>query len=350
MARQVAVLEAREAVVRATADPVGRGAGWLALRRQAPSYVRYLRPWITGVGFDGAIPAISEHRATLHAYITKAEDQLATFDEETLALARAQLGLRIAVIGKGGVGKTVIASTLARLLARDGRNVLAADLDTNPGMAMSLGMPPTDAGLPLEAVEEDPGANYGWQLATGLAPTDAVDRFATPGPDGIHFIGVGKITSAFKLAAKQSVPALVQILLGIGSPAWDVIADLEAGPTTPFERYHAFASDVMIVVGPAWSTALTARRLLPMVGDANPVVVANQCRDEIDHPGLEPLYRIPFDPAVTDAERRGLAPLDACPDAPAIEAIAELAALVVAPGGQGSCRVGGPRAQGGGGT
>ncbi len=207
-------------------DSVARCAGWLALGRQAPSYVRYLRPWMAGVGFD------------------------------------------------------VIASTLARLLARRGRNVLAADLDTNPGLAMSLGMPRTDAGLSAKAVEEHPGANYGWQLASGLTPPDAVARFSTRGPDGVHFLGVGKITSPNKSAAMQSVAAIVQILLGVGSPDWDVIADLEAGPTTPFERYHAFASDVMVVVGPAWRSAMTARRLLPMVADSNAIIVENRFRDE----------------------------------------------------------------------
>ncbi len=158
IARQIAVLDAREREVRDMSDSVARCAGWLALGRQAPSYVRYLRPWMAGVGFD------------------------------------------------------VIASTLARLLARRGRNVLAADLDTNPGLAMSLGMPRTDAGLSAKAVEEHPGANYGWQLASGLTPPDAVARFSTRGPDGVHFLGVGKITSPNKSAAMQSVAAIVQIL------------------------------------------------------------------------------------------------------------------------------------------
>jgi CO dehydrogenase maturation factor len=279
---------------------------------------------MAGVGFDGAVPAIAEHRAALQSEITRADAELGRFDQQTLGLARQRLGLRLAVIGKGGAGKTVISSTLARLLARRGRKVLAADLDTNPGMAMSLGMAPTEAGLPDEAIEEHLGANYGWQLATGVTPTEAVRRFTMPGPDGIHFLGVGKIASSTKMAAKQSVPAIVQILLGLGSADWDIIADLEAGPTTPFERYHGFASDVMVVVGPAWRSAMTARRLLPMVADANPIIVASQYHDEPDHPGLAPVARIPFDPEVAEAERRGLSPLDACPDAPAMQAIAAL--------------------------
>ena len=43
--------------------------------------------------------------------------------------------MRVAFVGKGGSGKSTIAGTIARLLARDGDNVLALDVDTLPGLA-----------------------------------------------------------------------------------------------------------------------------------------------------------------------------------------------------------------------
>lgn len=228
-------------------------------------------------------------------------------------------------MGKGGAGKTFITGTLARSLARQGRQVLAVDLDTNPGLALSLGVPPNDGGLPSKAVEEHPGAAYGWHLASGLSPAEAVDRFSIRGPDGVRFLGLGKMGSVDKEAPRRSVVALMQILLGFGAPGWDVIADMEAGPSTPFERYHSFSDEVMVVVGPAWRSALTARRLLSLVGPRSSGIVANRFRDEADHLGLAPLARIPFDPDVVEAERRGVAPLDACPGAPALHAVHQLA-------------------------
>ena len=48
--------------------------------------------------------------------------------------------LRVALVGKGGAGKSVIAGTLARILARRGHRVLALDVDTLPGLALSLGL------------------------------------------------------------------------------------------------------------------------------------------------------------------------------------------------------------------
>ncbi len=50
--------------------------------------------------------------------------------------------MKLAVVGKGGVGKTSISGTLARLLARRGRRVLAIDGDPNPNLALTLGVSP----------------------------------------------------------------------------------------------------------------------------------------------------------------------------------------------------------------
>jgi CO dehydrogenase maturation factor len=305
--------------------------GWLAVERQARSYLRHLATWLPSRGFVDARSEMERRQDAWEAVLDRARRELSGFDADAVDEARPRLGLRLAVVGKGGAGKTVISSTLTRLLARRDRKVLAADLDTNPGLAISLGLPPTEAGFPPEAVDEHPGAPYGWHLASGLTPLAAVERFATRGPDGVHFLGLGKIGSTDKEAAKQSVVALVQLLLDFGEPAWDVVADLEAGPTTPFERYHAFADDVAVVVGPAWRSAMTARRLLPMVAEGRTTtVVANRFGDQPDHPGLAPAVRIPFDPDVAEAERRGLPPLDACPDSPAIAAIGRLADRLVA--------------------
>src|SRR5579864_6677829 len=49
--------------------------------------------------------------------------------------------MRIAVAGKGGAGKTTIAATLARILARRGYHVSALDDDPNPNLAIALGVP-----------------------------------------------------------------------------------------------------------------------------------------------------------------------------------------------------------------
>ncbi len=232
--------------------------------------------------------------------------------------------MRVAVVGKGGVGKTTIAGTLARILARRGGRVVAVDLDPNPGLAWSLGIPLLDAGLPDEALREDANAPYGWRLAAELPATEAVERFARHGPDGVRYLSPGKIDGA-KHGVSRSLTAVREILSGLHPGDCDVIADLEAGPTTPFEGYHSFADRVLLVVSPGWSSALTARRLRPIVEDVPTTIVANRWGGQSQHRGLRAEVVIPTDPCIAEADRLGRAPLDHCSDSPAVRAIEALA-------------------------
>jgi len=329
MASRLAGLRDMEAGVLAITDHPDddwkRCRGWLGLVRQAGQLLELAEGSFKGRVARNLSEEATAHKTSLRSALHRAESRVATFDEDVRRLARERLGLRLALVGKGGAGKTATAATLARILARRGRNVLAADLDTNPGLAFSLGLPHDTNGLPAEAVEEHEGAAYGWQLASGLSPDDAVKRFAAQAPDGVRYLGVRKIDEPEKQAARQTVIAVLQILRGFSDPAWDVIADLEAGPTTVFEHYHGFADQVLLVVGPEWRSALTARRLLPVIGAIPTLVVSNRWRGADDHAGLVPAVRIPFDPAVIEAERLGLAPLDYCPGSPAVAAIEDLA-------------------------
>lgn len=328
-ARQASVVAELRGAAEAAAPGVDRCLAWMGVERQANRYLAELGAW-GGRRMQALDAERGAHREALEGAVDEACRQVAGADEATRNAARRRLGVRVAVVGKGGAGKTMVSATLARLVARRGRRILAADLDTNPGLAISLGLGAhTDGtGVPL-AVEEHAGAAYGWRLASGVSPAQVVDRYAVTAPDGVRFLSMGKIADVDKHAAKQSVVAVRQTLLGFGEPEWDVLGDMEAGPTTPFERYQAFADTVVLVVGPAWRSALTARRLLPIIGDMPVVVVANGFRGEPDHAGLEPAVRIPYDPEVVAAERLGVAPLDYCPDAPAVAAVEALADLLL---------------------
>ena len=72
--------------------------------------------------------------------------------------------MKVAITGKGGVGKTTLSSTLARLYADEGRTVLAADVDpdANLGLALGLTQDEVDAIVPISKmrtlVEERTGA------------------------------------------------------------------------------------------------------------------------------------------------------------------------------------------------
>ncbi|MCA1722217.1 MAG: AAA family ATPase [Actinobacteria bacterium] len=235
--------------------------------------------------------------------------------------------LRLAVVGNGGVGKSVIAGTLARLLARQGRRVLAVDLDPNPGLAFSLGLPVTDSGLPPEAVEERDDRMYGWGLARHLDPSTAAEQFALTAPDGVRYLSPGGIDRPDHLVS-HSAAAVREILAAMPS-GWDVIADVEAGTTTPAEGTLAFAQTLVAVVTSARKSALAARRITWLLPALPVLVVAGQDQGGPRGEGFEPHVRVPRDPAVADAEEAGLAPLDTCPDSPVIGAVGEIAQLLL---------------------
>ena len=73
--------------------------------------------------------------------------------------------MKIAVTGKGGVGKTTFAATLARLYAAEGRPVLAADVDPDANLGLALGFDEEtlDSIVPIskmrKLVEERTGAS-----------------------------------------------------------------------------------------------------------------------------------------------------------------------------------------------
>ncbi len=96
--------------------------------------------------------------------------------------------MKIAVVGKGGSGKTTTAAVLARTLARAGHPVVALDCDTNPNLGLSLGvgMDRTDALLTLrDAVGEETDHAHTWD--------EIVSRFGTDAPDGVRLAVVSKI-------------------------------------------------------------------------------------------------------------------------------------------------------------
>ncbi|MGH2901486.1 MAG: hypothetical protein ACRDMZ_22610, partial [Solirubrobacteraceae bacterium] len=116
------------------------------------------------------------------------------------------MALRVAVTGKGGAGKSVIAGTMARLLARQGVPVLALDSDLLPGLSLSLGSGPDPVRPPLTDASErkDTGRN-GW--VDGIDATVAAQRFAIDAPDGVRLLQRGKTgIEGFKamIAASQA--------------------------------------------------------------------------------------------------------------------------------------------------
>lgn len=117
-----------------------------------------------------------------------------------------------------------------------------------------------------------------------------------------------------------------------------VVADFEAGVGTLTRLGEEHVDTVVIVVEAtpkslevgARAAALAAERTVSRV-----VVVANRIRDDDDlqtvrsaFPGIE-VIGVPHDPKIVEADRKGIAPLDLDPEAPAVKALVGLASTLV---------------------
>ncbi len=97
--------------------------------------------------------------------------------------------MKVAVVGKGGSGKTTTSAVLARALSVRGHEVLALDCDTNPNLGLSLGVGDTEterlATLRQRLDEGDGEHAVSW--------ADVVERYGIDAPDGVRLSVITRI-------------------------------------------------------------------------------------------------------------------------------------------------------------
>ncbi|MHB8656496.1 MAG: nucleotide-binding protein [Solirubrobacteraceae bacterium] len=251
------------------------------------------------------------------------------------------MGMHVAILGKGGSGKSVVAGTLARVLARSGHEVLTLDSDMMPGLALSLGLGLDASAMLTDAVEKNDQGR--WRLRKGIGPVRAVKRYSVLAPDGVRHLQCGKLGPAGQPAIMASVNGYYQVIHRLPRSRtfqrWTIIGDLPAGPRQLAYRWAPFADTFVLMVEPSWKSALTARRIAAILRStpgASVLPVASKVTGASDRRAVEKMLgepvvtAIPADRAVAIAERAGLAPIDHAPGSPAVRAIETLAATLEA--------------------
>jgi len=248
--------------------------------------------------------------------------------------------MRVALVGKGGVGKSAVAGTFARLLARRGLPVLAVDSDPMPGLAYCLGIPIDDAPIPEDAVVERAEGEEGprFRLRPGLSAEQAVEVYAVLGPEGVRFLQFGKMRSGRDHFRSQF--AFRQIIAELPVDGWNLVGDLPGGTRQPFFGWGNFADTVLVVVDPTTKALMTGRALarLALAKQApkriyavvNRVRAVGDVENVTDRTGLEVVGAIPWDEEFAAAERAGEAPIDAVPGGAAVTAVQQLVDTLVA--------------------
>lgn len=105
--------------------------------------------------------------------------------------------LRVTLAGKGGSGKTTIAGTLARLLAQQGRDVIAVDADTNPNLATTLGIGPDRVrdivSLPRTLLRRETQPDGTTTSTFARDPLEVLAEYGATGPDGVKLVVMGAV-------------------------------------------------------------------------------------------------------------------------------------------------------------
>jgi CO dehydrogenase maturation factor len=242
--------------------------------------------------------------------------------------------MKVAVAGKGGSGKSTVTGALARLLARQGHQVVAIDADPNPNLGISLGMPCTSVETmrPILNALLDSGHTHDDPRPPA---EELLSRYGVEAPDGVTLVATGKIerpSSACLCCGSHNTTR--QFFGELSGDDRIVLADLEAG-LNDLIWAHPGPRDVVLAVteGSAKSVEVARRacRLAEEMGVTHIIGVANRAFSEVEVAALaraleiETAFGIPEDPAVEQADHLGVAPIDVAPGSPALVAIDQLA-------------------------
>jgi CO dehydrogenase maturation factor len=257
--------------------------------------------------------------------------------------------MKIAMVGKGGSGKTTLAGTLARVLARRQHRVLAIDGDPNPNLALTLGMTRDAAdhirSIPSSLIESVTGS--GPAPATLRLTMDrqrVLGEYAAEAPDGIRLLVMGKPAdgsagSGCMCASHRAVRGLIAEMTDAGD---HTITDMEAG-LEHLKRGTARNVEAMLIVAePYYRSLEAASRTFSLANELkipHVYAVANKVRGEADRDAIDAYCRqhgmpvigvVPFEERFVAAEQAAQAPADFAEGSPGLLAIEAVADRVIA--------------------
>ena len=212
--------------------------------------------------------------------------------------------MKVAITGKGGVGKTTLSSTLARLYADEGRTVLAADVDPDANLGLALGL-----------TEEEVNAIV--PVSYTQLPKDI---------KGVMLLVMGSVDTGGTGCVCPEHVMLKAILSNLVFRKDDVvIMDMEAGLEHLGRGTASMMDQFIVVIEPGARSVQTYERIKSLakdIGITKVRVVANKIRDDSDRafirsriPADDLLGFISYNSDVIDADRKGLSPYDCSPQA-----------------------------------
>ena len=180
--------------------------------------------------------------------------------------------MKIAVTGKGGVGKTTVAAFLARAWRDLGREVVAVDADPDANLAGTLGYrgPEIEPLSKLKRlIEERVGASDPWGGFLRMNPrVDDIPNGFGVVVDGVRVLVMGTIERGRRGCACPENILLREVLNHLVlSSREHVVVDMEAGVEHLGRGTAEGVDDMLVVVEPGWASLETAARVSRLAGD-----------------------------------------------------------------------------------
>jgi CO dehydrogenase maturation factor len=240
--------------------------------------------------------------------------------------------MKIAITGKGGVGKTTLAALLAQAYADMGRQVLAVDADPSPCLAGALGFP-NDLRTDLRPIAEMDDLIY---ERTGARPgtvggfftinprvDDIPERFSVS-HRGVRLLEMGAVDIGGSGCICPESAMLKTLFTHLLFRKDDVLVlDMYAGVEHLGRATVDFVDAMIVVVEPtrrSLGTAAQIKKLAQDLGLTRLWLVGNKVRNDeevtflrAETPGLPVLGLLPADLAVQEADRLGIAVYDHVP-------------------------------------
>ncbi len=227
--------------------------------------------------------------------------------------------MKIAISGKGGVGKTTIMALIAEQLKRDGNEVLIIDADPSPHMAQTIGIKDPAAIVPIAEMKtmliERSGKTEGSPFYN-INPQvdDLLSRYMIE-ENGLRLMVLGAIETGDKGCACPESTILKRMLTKLLlAPCQYALLDMEAGVEHLGRGTIAGVDHLLTVVIPSKSSVRTALKVKKLAGDVgiNSIhFVGNRVVDKDDEDflskelGEEPIAFFPDYPAISKSERQG---------------------------------------------
>ncbi len=237
--------------------------------------------------------------------------------------------MKIAISGKGGVGKTTLAGVMARILSDKGIKVLAIDADPDSNLADAIGFSAEDVknlkplAMMEEFIEERTGAKkgqYGSFFKLNPKVDDIPDRFSIQ-KDNVKLVVLGNISQGGGgcfCAENVLLKSLLSYVL-IERDEY-VIVDMEAGLEHLGRGSTANIDAFIVVVEPglrSFQTACQVNKLAQDLGIKNVFVAGNKVMGAQDEAmirenlnGLPLLGIMEYNARILEADRLGVSPYD----------------------------------------